>query len=67
MVNYLKYSLNNQQLKCLNKNKAKPLQFTQEEIFVDRIKIILGIGIFGGRTVSLLHKQKEDQWNISAL
>lgn len=40
---------------------------TDDEIFVDRMQIILGIGIFGGRTVSLHHKQKEDQWNTSAL
>lgn len=41
--------------------------YTDDEMFVDRIQIILGIGVFGGRTVSLLHKQKEDQWDISAL
>lgn len=41
--------------------------YNDDDIFVDSIQIILGIGVFGGRTVSLLHKQKEDQWNISAL
>lgn len=41
--------------------------YNDDEIFVDRIQIILGIGVFGGITGSLLHKQKEDQWNISAL